>query len=47
MGAKSSVKSPFPWKTYLAIAVVVVLVLWAVEHPGNFVSQLIRAIFAP
>jgi hypothetical protein len=21
--------------------------LWAVEHPGNFLSQLIRVIFAP
>ena len=46
-GAKTEGKSPFPWKTYAAIAVMIVFVLWAVEHPGNFLSQLIRVIFAP
>jgi hypothetical protein len=46
-GAKPEGKSPFPWKTYAAVAVVIVLVLWAVEHPGNFLSQLIRVVFAP
>jgi hypothetical protein len=46
-GAKTDGKSAFPWKTYATIAVMIVLVLWAVEHPGNFLSQLIRVIFAP
>jgi hypothetical protein len=46
-GAKIEGNSPFPWKTYAAIAVMIVLVLWAVEHTGNFLSQLIRVIFAP
>ena len=46
-GAKPEGISPFSWKTYAAIAVTIILVLWAVEHPGNFLSQLIRVIFAP
>ena len=46
-GAKTEGNSPFPWKTYAAIAVMIVLLLWAVEHPDNFLSQLIRVIFAP
>ena len=45
--AKPEGNSPFPWKTYATIAVMIVLVLWSVEHPGNFLSQLIRVIFAP
>ena len=40
-------KASIPWKTYGAIAVVSALVLWAVEHPGNFLGQLIRLILAP
>ena len=46
-GAKPEEISLIPWKTYAAIAVMIGLVLWAVEHPGNFLSQLIRVIFAP
>ena len=46
-GGEPEGKSLFPWKTYAMIAVMIVLVLWAVEHPGNFFSQLIRVIFAP
>jgi hypothetical protein len=45
--AKPEGKSLFPWKTYVTIAVMIALVLWAVEHPGNFLSQLIHVIFAP
>jgi len=45
--AKMEGKSPFPCKTCAAIAAMIVLLLWAVEHPGNFLSQLIRVIFAP
>jgi hypothetical protein len=46
-GAEHEGKSPFSWKNYVIIAVVIVLVLWAAEHPGHFLSQLIRVIFAP
>lgn len=47
MSAKSEAKSPFQWKTYVAIAVVIALGLYAAEHPGSFLGQLIRVLFAP
>jgi len=46
-GAEPESKSLVPWKTYATITMMVALLLWAVEHPDNFFSQLIRVIFAP